>query len=196
MKDFYNIKNSILKRLYATQKICFKKLGSRSVFIKPIRIYGKHNISLGDNVKFGEFSRVEALDEWRGTKYYPNLVIGNNTSFEQSAHITCASNLIIGENCTFSSRVMITTISHDYSQINKSVLDNEIHTSDVKIGNNCFIGMDVKIFPGVQIGDNVIIGANSIVMHDLPSYTVCVGVPAKPIKKFNFELGVWEKYAS
>ena len=195
-KSYYQIKNGIKRRLFAINRFRFGYLGHHAVIIKPILISGRKYIQIGKNVKIGEYARIEAVSKRNKEAYIPKLVIGDNTTFEQFAHITCASNLKIGRNCTFLSRVMVTTISHKYDKIGKPISMQNIISKDVTIGDNCFICMDVKIFPGVQIGDNVIIGANSIVMDDLPSYTVCVGVPAIPIKKFNFEKGTWEKYES
>ena len=51
----------------------------------------------------------------------------------------------------------------------------------------------VKIMAGVHIGEHSVIGANAVVTHDIPPYSVVVGVPAKVIKKFNFETNQWEK---
>jgi len=50
------------------------------------------------------------------------------------------------------------------------------------IGKNCFIGVGATILPGVKIGDEVIIGASSVVTKDIPSNSVAVGNPAKVIK--------------
>lgn len=52
----------------------------------------------------------------------------------------------------------------------------------IKIGNNVFIGEEVMIMYGVTIGDNVVIGAKSLVTKDIPSNSVAVGVPARVIK--------------
>jgi acetyltransferase-like isoleucine patch superfamily enzyme len=49
------------------------------------------------------------------------------------------------------------------------------------VGNNCFIGCRTTILPGVKIGDNVIIGAGSVVNRDIPSNSVAAGVPCKVI---------------
>ena len=51
----------------------------------------------------------------------------------------------------------------------------------IKIGRNCFIGCRSTILAGVTIGDNVIIGAGSVVNRDIPSNTVAAGVPCKVI---------------
>jgi len=50
------------------------------------------------------------------------------------------------------------------------------------VGNNVFLGAGVKVLPGVTIGDNVVVGAGAIVVGDIPSNCVAVGVPAKPIR--------------
>ena len=48
----------------------------------------------------------------------------------------------------------------------------------VSIGNNVYIGADVMILKGSKIGDNVIIGAKSLVSGDIPSDCIAVGIPA------------------
>lgn len=58
----------------------------------------------------------------------------------------------------------------------------EMQKGDVIIGNDCWICYGAVITPGVSIGDNVVVGANSVVTHNLPSYTLCGGVPAKVIR--------------
>lgn len=51
----------------------------------------------------------------------------------------------------------------------------------IAIGNNCNIGWDTMIMPGVTIGNNVIVGAGSIVTKDIPNDSIAAGVPAKII---------------
>lgn len=52
----------------------------------------------------------------------------------------------------------------------------------IKVGNNVFIGFGSILLPGITIGDNVVIGAHSVVSKDIPSNCVAVGVPSKVIK--------------
>ena len=51
----------------------------------------------------------------------------------------------------------------------------------MKKGNNVWLGNNVCVMPGVTIGDGAIVGTNSLVTHDIPSFTVAAGVPAKEI---------------
>ena len=175
------------------QKPRFKKLGKKSMINKPILISGKKYIEIGDNVFVRNNARIEAVDKWNNSQYSPKITIGNNTSIEQGFHCTSAGNLIIGNDCDILPYVMITNISHSYEEIGINVNKQKIEVKDVTIGDNCFIGMNAKIFPGVTIGKNVIIGANSIVMTDIPDYCVAVGTPARVIKKYDFDKKEWVK---
>ena len=63
----------------------------------------------------------------------------------------------------------------------------------VKIGKNVWLGEGVIVMPGVTIGDGAVIGAHSVVNKSIPPACVAVGSPAKVIKKYSFEQGVWLK---
>ena len=80
----------------------------------------------------------------------------------------------IGDNVTMAPRVHI--LCHDAST--KAFLDYT-KIGRVTIGNNVFIGAESVVLPGVTIGNNVVIGANSTVTHDIPDNSVAVGSPAR-----------------
>lgn len=82
----------------------------------------------------------------------------------------------IGDNVTMAPRVHI--LCHDAST--KQFL-NYTKIGSVTIGDNVFIGAESVVLPGVTIGSNVIIGANSTVTHDIPENSVAVGSPARVI---------------
>lgn len=87
----------------------------------------------------------------------------------------------IGDNVRLASGVKITT--HDGGAWVLRHLYPELSDIDrfgrVAIGDNCHIGMDAMIMPGVTIGKNCIVGARSVVTHDVPDNTVVAGVPAR-----------------
>jgi maltose O-acetyltransferase len=82
----------------------------------------------------------------------------------------------IGDNVTMAPRVHI--LGHDAST--KQFL-NYTKIGRVTIGDNVFIGAESVVLPGVTIGSNVIIGANSTVTHDIPDNSVVAGSPARVI---------------
>lgn len=61
------------------------------------------------------------------------------------------------------------------------------------IGNNVNIKAGAKVIGGVKVGDDVIIGANAVVVKDVPSHSIVAGVPAKVIKTRNSTTGKWAK---
>lgn len=60
--------------------------------------------------------------------------------------------------------------------------DGRYYFKDTYIGNNCFVGVNSLICPGVHIGDECVIGGGSIVTKDVPDNCMAVGVPARVIK--------------
>ncbi len=84
--------------------------------------------------------------------------------------------ITIGDNVTIAPRVHI--LAHDAST--KTFLDYT-KIGCVNIGDNVFIGAESVVLPGVTIGNNVIIGANSTVTHNIPDNSVALGSPAKVI---------------
>ncbi len=84
--------------------------------------------------------------------------------------------ITIGDNVTMAPRVHI--LCHDAST--KQFL-NYTRLGRVTIGDNVFIGAESVVLPGVTIGSNVVIGANSTVTHDILDNSVAVGSPARVI---------------
>lgn len=86
----------------------------------------------------------------------------------------------IGNNVTLAPRVHI--LAHDAST--KVFLDYT-RVSNVTIGDNVFVGAGTIVLPGVSIGNNVVIGAGSIVSCDIPDNCVAVGNPARVVKSLD-----------
>ena len=59
------------------------------------------------------------------------------------------------------------------------------YTAPVRIGRNCWLGANVVVVPGVTIGDNVVVGAGSVVTHELPDNVIAVGNPCKILREVN-----------
>lgn len=59
------------------------------------------------------------------------------------------------------------------------------YNAPVRIGRNCWLGAGVIIVPGITIGDNVVIGAGSVVTKDIPSNVLAVGNPCRVLREIN-----------
>ena len=63
----------------------------------------------------------------------------------------------------------------------------------VIIGSGSWLGFGCQVMSGVRIGKNCVVSAGAVVVKDIPDYSVVGGVPAKILKRYNFERHSWEK---
>jgi len=109
------------------------------------------------------------------------LKVGKNVRFVEVPQFGTECFLIeIGDETTFSNNVRF--INHDGGQNALHFFDKykDIRTfGRIKIGRQCLIGADTTIMLGVEIGDNCVLGAGSILTTSMPSGSVFAGVPAK-----------------
>jgi serine O-acetyltransferase len=102
---------------------------------------------------------------------YPNTIGPGLRIFHTGDFIHVKANCKIGINCTLLPGVVIG---------NKNLEDDDTW---VNVGDNCYFGLGAKVFGEVNIGKNVVIGANSVVVKDIPDDCVVSGIPARIIKK-------------
>lgn len=166
-------------------------IGSRIYSPKSI-ISNKKHIFIGNSVHIRQNARIEPIVAWKGVKYNPQIIIEDGVVIEQNLHLACAKYVKIGKNSSISSYVFITDINHEYKDISKPILLQDLIIKETEIGEQCFIGTGAKIMAGTKVGNHCIIGANAVVTHDLPDFCVAAGIPARIIKKYNFNTKEWE----
>lgn len=174
-------------------KIFFRK--ARLIRL-PFDIRNRKNIDFGQGLTTGVGCRIEAFPQ------SDNVVLrfGKNVQLNDYVHITAMTNVVIGDNVLMASKIYISDCTHGSysgdnfdSDPNSIPIDRALSTKSVVIEDNVWLGEFVSVLPGVTIGKGSIVGANSVVSKSLPSYVIAVGIPAKPIKKYNFETQKWEK---
>ena len=169
------------------------RLGKNTFVSHPFMFVNKKHVYFGDNVQVRDFARIEPVVKRGNQSFNPKIIFGNNVSIEQGLHLTCAEYVEIKANCVLSSYCMLTDISHEYGNVNESVLSQPLLVKPTILDEGCFIGTGAKIMPGVHLGKHCVVGANAVVTKSFPDYSVIAGIPAVLIKKFNPNTNSWEK---
>jgi acetyltransferase-like isoleucine patch superfamily enzyme len=145
--------------------------------------YKKGNIVLSENIIIGAFNVIYAINT-SNSKIEGKLEIGKNTYIGEFNNIRAAGGeIIIGDDCLISQYVTIVASNHNIKR-NLKILEqgwDELKTGIV-IGNDVWIGANSVILPGVHIGNGAVIAAGSVVNKDVAPYSIVGGVPAKFLK--------------
>ena len=94
-----------------------------------------------------------------------------------NCYIQALQGIQIGSNFLFAPGTTIVSVNHGVNNEYK-----DVNTKPVVIGNNVWLGANVIILPEVNLGDNVVVGAGSVVTKSFPSNSIIAGNPAKLIK--------------
>lgn len=162
---------------------------------KGVRII---NSDIGDNTTLGDFSRVTNSSLSGYNRIDRNALVYYSTldkyTYMGSNSVIMHSN--IGKFCSISWGVTIGPANHDYKKISShDFLYNDFYKikpidekpvydrflNNTVIGNDVWIGTGVTVLNGVRIADGAVIGANTIVTKDVPSYAIYVGNPGRII---------------
>ncbi len=121
--------------------------------------------------------------------YGCHTTIGNRVFINFNFTVQDDAPVTIGDDCNFGPNVTIVTPVHPMlPQERKAMLDSDgivrhmCYAKPVTIGHDCWFGTNVVVCPGVTIGDNVVIGAGSVVTRDIPSDCFAAGNPCRVIR--------------
>ncbi len=113
--------------------------------------------------------------------YGTNISIGEGSYLNFNCNFVDDGKITIGKKVMFGPAVTIATVGHPIHPD----LREYMYTDPVVIEDNCWIGGGVTICPGVTIGKNSVIGAGSVVIHDIPANSVAVGNPCRVVREIN-----------
>ena len=121
------------------------------------------------NIKLGRGLRItNSVINCRGGE----LSIGEGFFMNRNGSINCRYKISIGEYCLIGENVHIYDHNHVFIDKKKPLANQGFKKKAVKIGDHVWIGTSVTILAGVEIGDNVVIGANCLIYKDIPSNTI------------------------
>lgn len=127
----------------------------------------KSVLLIGKNCYFRKFCSVVVSDG--------RLKIGDNFFMNNHSSLNCMGEIEIGDNCLFGESVKLYDHNYDYRKNDGLPFNKKGHRrGKISIGHNCWLGSNCVVLMGVTIGDNVIVGANTVVHKDIPSGTILV----------------------
>jgi acetyltransferase-like isoleucine patch superfamily enzyme len=137
-------------------------------------------ISKRGKVRFGRFVWVGD-----GTKircHEGEVDIGQKTVIGQECTISAYRHIRIGEQCVIADRAMFIDFDHGMVEVERPIRLQGIYMREVEVGSNVWIGYGACFLRGVRVGDNSVIGTNSVVTKDVPANAVVGGIPARVIR--------------
>jgi acetyltransferase-like isoleucine patch superfamily enzyme len=108
--------------------------------------------------------------------------IGAKTVMGQECTISAYKRVRIGAQCVIADRAMFIDFDHGVVEVERPIRQQGIYTREVEVGSNVWIGYGACILRGVSVGDNSIVGTNSVVTKDVPANAVVAGVPARIVR--------------
>lgn len=162
----------------------FASFGKKSVLIPPVRLSGEHRISIGDNVFIGSGSWLQTLANEDDRSIA--ISIGSGTSIAGGCVISAVSRVTIEEHVLLARNVYISDHMHRHTSTTVPILSQGLDRIEtVRIKSGAWLGQNVVVCPGVTVGRNAVVGANSVVTRDVPDFTVAVGSPARVVKFYS-----------
>jgi len=117
--------------------------------------------------------------------YGNHIKVGKNFFCNYNCTMLDVGRITFGDNCLLAPNVAIYTAGHPIHPDSRNSLYE--YGIDVTVGDNVWIGGNVVIMPGVNIGSNCVIGAGSVVTKDIPAWSIAAGNPARVIRTITEE---------
>jgi len=152
------------------------KIG-KGTFLPSIHITWPNQVIIGDNCRIERDIYLKFDGIWRNGKAIKignNVFIGSQCEFNITQSISVGDDTLIASGCRF--------IDHDHGIMHDGLMRKQPGVaSAIKIGNDVWLGCNVIVLKGVEIGDGAIIAAGAVVTKSISSYEIWAGVPAKKI---------------
>jgi acetyltransferase-like isoleucine patch superfamily enzyme len=139
-----------------------------------LEIGRKGTIRFGHFVWIGDGSKIRCHEG--------EVEIGRKTVIGQDCTISAYQRVRIGEQCVIADRSMFIDFDHGIVEVERPIRLQGIYKRDVVVGSNVWIGYGACVLRGVSVGDNSVIGTNSVVTKDVPANAVVAGIPARVIR--------------
>lgn len=109
-------------------------------------------------------------------------VIGAKTVIGQECTVSAFQHVSIGRECILADRVMLIDFDHGVVEVERPIRTQGIYKRDVRVGHNVWVGYGACFLRGATVGDNCVVGTNSVITKDVPANAVVAGAPARVLR--------------
>ena len=118
------------------------------------------------------------------------IEIGEGCFLNRNTMLAALERVEIGDHVMFANGCFVGDSDHRYDDPDRPVTHQGfVPRGPVRIGDNCWFGVNSVVTGGVEIGERAVIGANSVVTQDIPAGVIAAGAPAKVIREIEFRAG-------
>lgn len=124
---------------------------------------------------------------WITMSDHARVTLGDDVWLNRNVMVAAEQEVTIGDHVMFANGCFVGDASHRFDDPTIPITwQGFTSKGPVRIGSNCWLGVNCVVTSGVTIGDHCVVGANSVVTTDLPEGTISAGAPAKVIRKVEF----------
>jgi lipopolysaccharide O-acetyltransferase len=167
----------------------FAGFGRRSVLQPPVSVDGAERIRVGSGVWVGAGCWLRVVGEDRPGSPAADAValeLGDGTNLAGNCTINAVASVRLGAHVLLARGVYIADHSHAFDDVELPVILQGIdRVAPIVLEDGCWLGQNVVVCPGVRIGRNAVVGANSVVTSDIPDRCVAVGAPARVVRRLD-----------
>ena len=161
---------------------CLGYRGSRDVHLGPgVRITDPARVLIGEKANISRGVKIECLT-MSGQAEAGMVVIGDRVFIGERSTIICNARITIGRLTMIGHGVSILDFNHGTSR-DVPMRDQLGTTAEVSIGEDCWLGANAIVLPGVTVGDGTVVAAGSVVTQTLPANVIAAGVPARILRE-------------
>ncbi len=158
----------------------FRSFGANSIVHKPVWLYGADHIAIGSDVFVLEGCWL-AVERQAWGSADPVMRLGDNVGVRVYCTLSAARELVLEDHVVLGSAVTVIDSDHTWASGAPSVVASPLKTAPVRVGRGTWIGDRAAVLSGSDIGEQCIIGANSVVKGTIPDHSIAVGSPARVV---------------
>ena len=165
----------------------FGAFGEGSIICFPATsLMNERHIEIGENTMIGPHVALSAgMAPGQECLSQPVVRIGDRCLIGRGSGIVGHFSIDIGDDVWTGHHVYITDQNHGYDNVDVPISQQSMPEKPVRIGSGSWLGHGTVVLPGADIGEHVVIGANSVVAGRIPSFSVAVGAPARVVKSMS-----------